>query len=238
VSLRYLEPATRIRLAHSLAYRSPADPRRAGGDFVLSRTHRDGTLTLLLADLWAKAAEAQHYVHRLSCAFDSLSRTVQSPARLLARMNSRFVDELRSRNCLEGSASAFAFTCDVRGTLSYAAAGTDAAMLFRGAHSHEHFEPTGPLLGLRDFANYHNRYVSFQRGDVLVACTDGITEARNRIGGGTLLGTYGLATIVRKLRCENAMPDCDDMMAHVARWSGDDFQDDATAVCIGALAPD
>jgi serine phosphatase RsbU (regulator of sigma subunit) len=238
MSLSYSEPAARIRLTLSHAYRSPADPRRAGGDFALSRTHRDGTFTLMLADLWAKAAEAQHYAHRLACAFDSVSQTVHSPARLLARMNSRFVDELQSLGCVEGSASAFAFTCDLRGNLSYAAAGTDAAILFRGPHRHEHFEPTGPLLGLRYFADYYNRYVSFRRGDVLVACTDGITEARNRNAGGEQLGTYGLATIVRKLHRQDALPDCDDVMAHVARWIGDDFQDDATAVCIGALAAD
>jgi serine phosphatase RsbU (regulator of sigma subunit) len=238
MSLSYSEPATRIRLTLSHAYRSPADPRRAGGDFVLSRTHRDGALTLMLADLWAKAAEAQHYAHRLACAFDSVSQTVHSPARLLARINNRFVDELESLGCVEGSASAFAFTCDVRGNLFYAAAGTDAAILFHGPRSHEHFEPTGPLLGLGYFADYYNRYVSFGRGDVLVACTDGITEARNASAGGDLLGTYGLATIVRKLQRRDAPPNCDDVMTHVARWIGNDFQDDATAVCIGALAAD
>jgi hypothetical protein len=153
MSLSCSEPAAGIRLTFSHAYRSPADPRRAGGDFVLSRTHGDGALTLMLADLWAKAAEARHYVHRLACAFDSVSQT-HSPARLLARINDPFVVELESLECVEGSASAFGLTCDVRGNLPYAAAGTDAAILFHGPHRHEHFEATGPLLGLGYFADY------------------------------------------------------------------------------------
>jgi hypothetical protein len=53
---------------------------RAGGDFALARRRPDGTTTLMVTDLRAKGAEADHYASRMKRAFNIISVMVQSPA--------------------------------------------------------------------------------------------------------------------------------------------------------------
>jgi sigma-B regulation protein RsbU (phosphoserine phosphatase) len=217
---------TQVAFQH--AYRSPRRAERAGGDFALARHRPDGTTTLMVADLWAKGAEAEHYASRMKRAFNFISVTVQSPARMLSLLNRVFAQELQSQCEREGSASAVVVTWDGWGKLLYASAGTDATLLFRGSDYHRHLEPTGPLLGLIETAGYTEQGLTFRLGDLLVACTDGITEARDE--NHTFLGTGGLAAIMHKLMRTKRLPACDDLMEHVAAWIGSDFHDDATAV--------
>jgi serine phosphatase RsbU (regulator of sigma subunit) len=217
------------------AYRSPQRAERAGGDFALARRRPDGTTTLMVADLWAKGAEAEHYASRMKRAFNIISVTVQSPARMLSLLNRVFVQELVSQRAPEGSASAVVVTWDGWGKLLYASAGTDATLLFRGSDYHRHLEPTGPLLGLIENAGYAEQGLTFRLGDLLVACTDGITEARDE--NRAFLGTGGLAAIMHKLIRANRLPACEDLMKHVAAWIGNDFHDDATAVFANCAPP-
>lgn len=212
------------------AYRSPRDARRAGGDFALARRYRDGAITFIVTDLWAKGAEAEHYASCMQHAFDIISLTVLSPARMLSLLNRFLVEELQSRAETEGSASALVVNCDACGKLRYAAAGTDAALLFRGSDWQRQLEATGPLLGIHACASYFEQGFTFRFGDVLVLCTDGITEARDGGDRRALLGIGGLAEIMSKLIGANGLPKCDDLMEHVAAWIGGDFDDDATAV--------
>jgi serine phosphatase RsbU (regulator of sigma subunit) len=219
-----------INVALQHAHRSPTDLQRAGGDFALAHRFLDGTTTFIVMDLWAKGAEADHYVALMQSSYDAISLAVRSPARVLSRLNRIFVDELRSRADTEGSASAFVITCDAAGQLRYAAAGTDAALLFRGPDHHRHLEPTGPLLGLWERAGYYEQGFTFRLGDLLVVCTDGITEAHARGHNRSQLGTRGLSEIMRKLIRAKVLPSCEDLMEYVGTWIGGDFHDDATAV--------
>lgn len=217
-----------VALQHG--YRSPRDLQRAGGDFALVRRFLDGTTTFIVMDLWAKGSEADHYVSRMQSAFSAISLAVRSPAGVLSRLNRVLVEELQSRSATEGSASAFVVTCDAAGQLRYAAAGTDAALLFHGPDHHRHLEATGPLLGLWDRAGYFEQGFAFQLGDLLVVCTDGITEAHPRGHTRCLLGTRGLSEIMRTLIRTKVSPSCDDLLENVGTWMGGDFHDDATAV--------
>jgi serine phosphatase RsbU (regulator of sigma subunit) len=225
---------THVALEH--AYRSPLRAERAGGDFAVARRRPDGTTTLMVTDLWAKSDEADHYTSHMKRAFNIISLTVQSPARILSMLNRVFSRELHVQCAPEGTASAVVVTWDGWGKLRYASAGTDAALLFRGSDYHRHLEATGPLLGLIENAEYEEQGLTFRFGDLLVACTDGITEARD--DSHALLGTGGLATIMHKLIRANERPTCEDLMEHVAAWSGTEFYDDATVVFANFMPPE
>jgi sigma-B regulation protein RsbU (phosphoserine phosphatase) len=235
VILRRKRPAGNVNLAIQHAYRSPGDARRSGGDFALVRRHLDGAITFVVTDLWAKGPEAEHYILRLQNAFEVVSLAARSPARVLSLLNQCFVNELESRAVIEGSASAFAATCDTRGELRYASAGADGVLLFRGPDRHYHLESTGPLLGIADGPIYSEQGFTYEPGDLLVVCTDGVTEARKGGDGRAFLGTGGLAEIMRTLLRAHALPTCDELMRKVANWIGGDFHDDATALFASAV---
>jgi serine phosphatase RsbU (regulator of sigma subunit) len=221
-----------IRPVLQHAYRSPNDALRAGGDFVVARRHFDRTITFMVTDLWAKAGEANFYADRMEYTFRKLSLTVLSPAHMLAHLDREFSRHLRVRSDIEGSASAVVVTCDTNGKVRYAAAGTDTALLFRGPARHLHLESTGPLLGFDNAQRYSEKGFTFHPDDLLVVCTDGVTEARSGWPDRSRLGTRGLAGILQQLISTKGRPTCEDLMERVGDWVGGEFQDDATAVFV------
>lgn len=211
------------------AHRSPADPRKAGGDFAL--VHRDrGVLTLIVADLWAKGSEADYYSGLLEEAFNAIASAASGPAPILNALNRLFIGELRARCAWEGSATAFVSRYQGDGVLRYAAAGTDDALVFRGLDRHEHLRSTGPLLGIYEPGNYYEHVTRFVPGDVLLVCTDGVTEARCGPSSGGLFGTARVAECVGELLRAPGLPSCDALLERVAAWAGGGFGDDATVL--------
>jgi sigma-B regulation protein RsbU (phosphoserine phosphatase) len=65
--------------------------------------------------------------------------------------------------------------------LTYVNAGHNAPMLFRGGEPRPamRLEDGGPVIGLLDIAPFRHATVALQPGDLLVAFTDGISEAMN-----------------------------------------------------------
>ncbi len=90
----------------------------------------------------------------------------------------------------------------------------------------------GPVLGPLPNAVYHRGFVHIQPGDLLVAYTDGFSEA---IGGEPAreLGVEGLADMVRDLRGWRARDAVDTIFERIAAWSGGVLpNDDRTLVVI------
>jgi sigma-B regulation protein RsbU (phosphoserine phosphatase) len=65
------------------------------------------------------------------------------------------------------------------GRFAYACAGHPAPLLFRGTEVRE-LESSGLVLGVTPHAQYDERSVSLESGDVLVLYTDGITESMDQ----------------------------------------------------------
>ncbi len=63
--------------------------------------------------------------------------------------------------------------------LDYVNAGHNAPMLFRAAGAVERLRATGPVVGLVEGGRFEQRSVQVSPGDVLVAFSDGISEAMN-----------------------------------------------------------
>ena len=73
----------------------------------------------------------------------------------------------------------FAHVSDTEDQLSYVSAGHESVMLNHGDHSHALLPATGPALGLFPDAVYQCASHRFAEGDVLLAYSDGVTDARN-----------------------------------------------------------
>ena len=85
--------------------------------------------------------------------------------------------------------------------LGYVNAGHNPPIVLRWKNSEcevFHLEPTGTALGLLESSQFTSRTLQLEKGDVLVAYTDGITESENRCG--ELWGQERLETLLRACR--------------------------------------
>ena len=67
------------------------------------------------------------------------------------------------------------------GRLSYCNAGQEPPLVV-GRNSISWLETGGPVLGLLTMATYEFETVVLEPGDLVIVCSDGVTEARNRAG--------------------------------------------------------
>lgn len=76
----------------------------------------------------------------------------------------------------------FAILDPESGAMIYANCGHLPPVLCKEDGSEQQLMPTGPAIGLLPDAAFHVEHALFDPGDLLFACTDGVTEARNPEG--------------------------------------------------------
>jgi phosphoserine phosphatase RsbU/P len=124
------------------------------------------------------------------------------------------------------------------GSLTYANGGHNPPLLFRAVDPHGDVDPIrlqcgGPVIGLLTDCNYLQDHVVLSPGDLLVAFTDGITEALN--GAGVEWGEDRLIEAIRRHRNETAAALISRIMSLVDDFVGDARQyDDMTMVVVRA----
>jgi sigma-B regulation protein RsbU (phosphoserine phosphatase) len=116
------------------------------------------------------------------------------------------------------------------GTLSYCNAGQEPPLVVRDG-SVEWLEQGGPVLGLLSIATYEHASVSLAPGDLVVVCSDGVTEARNDAGE-----EFGRDRLVAAMTtCHGLRPDAvlEQLLGSVRRFSeGAPQGDDITALVL------
>jgi sigma-B regulation protein RsbU (phosphoserine phosphatase) len=147
-----------------------------GGDFFDFAACDDSALSITIGDVSGKGASA---AIAMAAALGSLkalgSGSEGKPSELVGRL-SRLIRHVAPDNVF---ATMFYARCDaLRQELQYVNAGHDGVFLLRGGLKRTmKLESTGTVLGLSTRTDYKQRRVRFAPGDVLVAATDGITEA-------------------------------------------------------------
>jgi len=153
---------------------------------------------VLLGDVASKSLTGDFLGIALQLMFHRLVGVARSPADVLERLNAGLLHWTGSMAPSEKFGAMFAVTVDRRAaTITFAAAGTEGALLARRDGSHEHLGATGPLLGLERCASYSDCVLPFGPGDAIVAFTDGVTEARSATSG-EFFGTSGIARCLRR----------------------------------------
>jgi len=150
-----------------------------GGDFYDILPRADGHVLVILGDVAGKVTPAA----LLMALFLAMTRTLLDeelpPATLALRLNEQLMRHApRSRFI-----TAFIALCDPRtGDVRYANAGQNPPMLRRASGRLEWLAPTGMALGLSRKAAYEEASLTLAPGDVLLAYSDGITEAESPAG--------------------------------------------------------
>ena len=147
-----------------------------GGDYYDVLPLDDGTLGLAIGDVSGKGISAALLMASLRASLRGM--TMDGPAdlaRMMVRVN-RLVYESSATNRY----ATFFFGVYDPGTrrLRYVNAGHNPPYVVRGDELHA-LEGGGPVIGLLPEAEYEECHLTLQPGDLLLAYTDGISEALN-----------------------------------------------------------
>ncbi|HJR25636.1 MAG TPA: PP2C family protein-serine/threonine phosphatase, partial [Acidimicrobiales bacterium] len=115
------------------------------------------------------------------------------------------------------------------GRCRYASAGHNPALVVRAGGTVEQLPRTGPLIGLADGPRPTAR-TTLGPGDLLVAYTDGVVEARDDAGGQWQLD--GLGPALLDCRTEHPAKIVEVVLADVLSHCGGRCTDDATVVVV------
>jgi sigma-B regulation protein RsbU (phosphoserine phosphatase) len=181
--------------------------REVAGDFYDAFLVPDGRLVCLVGDVCGKGVGAALFM----TLFRSLLRAPftaagagqpqatpgSSPSELLQQVVS-FTSNYVADTHAEANmfATVFMGIFDPSdGTLTYVNCGNEAALLLSG-NSMTKLGPTGPVIGIIPGADFGVKQVLLQKGDLLVAFTDGITDATN--AADESFGQQRLAAAIRE----------------------------------------
>ena len=200
--------------------------RSVGGDYYDFLELSEDRLALVVGDISGKGMAAALLMANLQA--NLRSQHLFAGDRTHQMLNS--VNRLLFRNSDPASyATLFFAEFDVDSAcLHYANCGHVPAMLLRANGDLERLEPTCTVLGL--FANWNcvTAETSLEDGDVLVLCTDGVTEAANEAGE-----DFGEAGLIDALHRNVSMPAeelAQTIVRDVVRFSGSVQQDDITLI--------
>jgi sigma-B regulation protein RsbU (phosphoserine phosphatase) len=212
--------------------RSASPEEWRGGDVFETLTRRDGSISILLADVSSKSSTAVLHSEMLRSAFNRSANTQRHPGRILSSLNALPFDTASPGACVT-FASAFVATFDEElRSMTYASAGHDQAMII-GERSHRHLAVTGPLLGVFVEPAFTERREPFGADELLVLVTDGVTECRHVGAKALRFGTGGIVRALASARIDGSRSACEAIVANVDEFSGRYYRDDATIAVVG-----
>jgi serine phosphatase RsbU (regulator of sigma subunit) len=152
----------------------------------------DGAVALAIADVSGKGLPAALLSSTLQASLRALSRVTDDPGQLLEAAN----DALFESTDPERFATLFlAVLCPDGTGLRYASAGHNPPLLLHADGRTQWLKPAGTPLGMIPDMTYPVFPVAMEPGDLLVAYTDGVTEAMTPEGDE--FGESGLEAVVR-----------------------------------------
>ena len=166
--------------------------RYVGGDFYDFIELESGDLYGVIADVSGKGISAS-----------LLSSTLLGCLQMQLRAGATVHDSINRLNrflCEKSSASRFVtmflFTMNSEGQGTYISAGHNPSYLYRAAtHEIEELHSNNMIVGAFPFATYEPASLQLNQGDVLLAYSDGLTEAENLKG--EMLGEEAVKEIMR-----------------------------------------
>ncbi len=225
--------------AHRLPRRAPVYPtldcaaaalssEPVGGDYYdfVETAARD--FILAVGDAAGKGVPAALVLAGVQARFRDEARRVPSPAALLDVLNR----ELIGLDQPEKFMGLLCARVEVRrGRVWLANAGLTPPIIHRRAGRFEELTAGGVLLGVSADATYPDVCVELGAGDVVVLCTDGLTEARR---GDELFGTERLREVLEACRGRRAADILEGLLAAVRAYA-DRPLDDLTVVVLRQL---
>jgi sigma-B regulation protein RsbU (phosphoserine phosphatase) len=151
-----------------------------GGDFYGYVRATDESLGVAMADVSGHGVGAALYMATAKGAIQSEGRRIDSPAHLLARTNEVLLEDFSGTDVF--ATAVFIRFVPREGRLVFASGGHNPPLLVSRSGDAAWLASGGPALGIIPDAVYRDRTVPFGAGDMLIAYTDGLVEARDAAG--------------------------------------------------------
>lgn len=191
---RAMLPAGTFSRGYFEAHGDTQPANTVGGDFFDILPRPDGLVLVVLGDVAGKGSPAALLMALLLSMVRTLVDENLPPAALAHRLNEQLMRHTpRSR-----FVTAFLAVCDpATGRLVYVNAGQNPPIVRTTGGAISWLQPTGMALGLSRRATFVEQEVQLGSGDLLVAYSDGVTEAESP--SGVAFDDTGLAALVEHL---------------------------------------
>jgi serine phosphatase RsbU (regulator of sigma subunit) len=206
-----------------------------GGDFYDLFSAGRGAWVFALGDVCGRGPEAAVVTGSIRHALRSAALDVRQPGRLLAVANEALLRE-------HGDPQLFStLLCGILRPqadtvrLSLANAGHPPPILVRADGAVEVPRNGDTVVGAFENVSYSSRLLTLHPGDVLVAYTDGITEARRE---GELFDEHRVAEVVRAARELPVEEIADRIIGAVRDFAGHEPNDDLALIALRVLGRD
>lgn len=222
-----------VPFVRTLELKGVCNPARmVSGDYYDFMPLNDGALAFAIGDVAGKGISAALLMATIQSTMRTQLSTgngagpvLPSTAKLVANLNR----QLYATTAPEKYATFyFALYDDSTNTLTYTNAGHLAPILLHGSEITT-LDSTGTVVGAFPIARYSEKAVRMQKGDTLVAYTDGIVEPENAYG--EMFGEERLKDLLVKYANTDSSEIIARTMEAVNQWTGaGELQDDMTMV--------
>jgi sigma-B regulation protein RsbU (phosphoserine phosphatase) len=221
-----LEPVPGVDVG--AAYRPAGDGSEVGGDFYDLFESGPGRWTFVLGDVCGKGAGAALLTALARFTLRSTARRSRTPRVMLAELHETLLREHPEQFCTAlvlGIESAN----DERVSMVVTSAGHPLPLRRRRDGTIEEVGRAGGIVGLVDHSRTFDVPVVLEPGDLLVAFTDGITEARV---GPELLGEHRLREAIEEAASGSAQDVADHLVDVALAHQGGHARDDIAVVAL------
>ena len=205
-----------------------------GGDYYDFLNLGPQTLLVVIADVEGKGVGSALVMSNLQATLRALVMHLHSLEVLMLSLNEMIYNDTKSEKFL----SCFLGLIDTRRNgLHFINAGHCPPIVVRAKDgTYEELSTGGTVVGLFPDSEYQRGSVQLEPGDILVCCTDGITEACNI--NEDEFGTEGLAKCVAENRTKPAQQIVDAVLDEVSAFArGGPHQDDKVLMLVKVTGP-
>lgn len=170
----------------------------AGGDYYDFIQLAPDTMLTVVADVEGKGVGSAMVMANLQATLHALIAHLHSLERLVESLNDMMLADTRGQKYM----TMFLTLLDQpHRTLHYVNAGHVPPAVIRGDGSVEYLREGGMVVGMFPSVKFDRGHVRLEKGDIFVACTDGITEAMNAQDD-----EFGSPRLVELVARERALP--------------------------------
>jgi phosphoserine phosphatase RsbU/P len=197
-----------------------------GGDYFDVMQLDKHRFALCIADVAGKGIAAALLMSNLQAAVRSLVGQNLQPGELAAHVN-RVISENTATDRFITFFYAILDSSTQR--LVYTNAGHNSPVIISSEGAVSRLSSGGKALGISPGERYDQGEFTLSEGDRMILYTDGITEVAR---GNEEFGENRLIEVLREYRKQNAAKIQREILGHVAEFSGEEFQDDATLILL------
>lgn len=220
-------PGVRYSIAYKLA------EGRTGGDIVDVFHYDNDHVSFAIADISGKGSEAAVQAALIKYGIRALASVGLTPENVAKGLNRLYLENSAFNNTTDTFATVFFALVDTgRRFLHYTNAGHEPVFIVRPDGCAVVLDPTAPIVGVFEEEShvFKDSIVDLETGSLLIATTDGVTEARN--AHGEQYGMERLAEMAVAYRGSSEAAIAKALLAEVESFSCAHLRDDiAILVC-------